>query len=36
VRDQVEKLLLARERTRLQQQWIAKLKKKTFIREFPY
>src|SRR6185437_14913384 len=27
VRDQVEKLLLARERTRLQQQWIAKLKK---------
>jgi peptidyl-prolyl cis-trans isomerase SurA len=36
VRDQVEKLLLARERTRLQQQWIAKLKKKTFIREFAY
>jgi parvulin-like peptidyl-prolyl isomerase len=36
VRDQVEKLLLAKERTRLQQQWIAKLKKKTFIREFAY
>jgi peptidyl-prolyl cis-trans isomerase SurA len=36
VRDQIEKLLLAKERTRLQQAWIAKLKKKTFIREFPY
>lgn len=36
VRDTVEKLLLARERTRLQQAWIDKLKKKTFIREFPY
>ena len=36
VRDQVENLLLAKERTRLQQEWIAKLKKKTFIREFPY
>jgi parvulin-like peptidyl-prolyl isomerase len=36
VRDQVEKLLLAKERTRLQDQWIAKLKKKTFIREFAY
>lgn len=36
VRDQVEKLLLAKERTRLQEQWIAKLKKKTFIREFAY
>ena len=36
VRDQIEKLLLAKERTRLQQAWIDKLKKKTFIREFPY
>jgi peptidyl-prolyl cis-trans isomerase SurA len=36
VRDQIEKLLLAKERTRLQQAWIAKLKKKTFLREFPY
>ena len=36
VREQIEKLLLAKERTRLQQAWIAKLKKKTFIREFPY
>ena len=36
VRDQIEKLLLAKERTRLQQAWIAKLKKKTFMREFPY
>lgn len=36
VRDQIEKLLLAKERTRLQQQWIDKLKKKTFIREFAY
>ncbi len=36
VRDQVESLLLARERTRLQQQWIEKLRKKTFTREFPY
>jgi len=36
VRDDVEKLLLAKERTRLQQAWIDKLRKKTFIREFPY
>lgn len=36
VRDQIERLLLAKERTRLQQQWIDKLKKKTFIREFAY
>jgi parvulin-like peptidyl-prolyl isomerase len=36
VRDQIEKLLLAKERTRLQQAWIDKLKKKTFMREFPY
>ena len=36
VRDEVEKLLLAKERTRLQQQWIDKLRKKMFIREFAY
>ena len=36
VRDVVEKLLLQREQARLQQQWIDKLKKKTFVREFPY
>jgi hypothetical protein len=36
VRDQIEKLLLAKERTRLQQAWIDKLKKKTYIRTFPY
>jgi hypothetical protein len=36
VRDQIEKLLLAKERTRLQQAWIEKLKKKTFIRSFVY
>jgi parvulin-like peptidyl-prolyl isomerase len=34
VRDQIEKILLGQERTRLQQAWIDKLKKKTFIREF--
>jgi len=36
VRDDVEKILLAKERTRLQQQWTEKLRKKTFIREFPF
>ena len=36
VRDSIEKILLAKERTRLQQAWIDKLKKKTFIREFLY
>ena len=36
VRDEIEKLLLAKERTRLQQAWIDKLKKKTFIRLFNY
>ncbi len=36
VRDQIEKILLAKERSRLQQAWIDKLKKKTFIREFLY
>ena len=34
VRDQIEKILLEAEHTRLQQAWIDKLKKKTFIREF--
>jgi parvulin-like peptidyl-prolyl isomerase len=36
VRDPIEKILLAQERTRLQQAWIDKLKKKTFIRSFEY
>jgi parvulin-like peptidyl-prolyl isomerase len=34
VRDQIEKDLLTQERNRLEQQWIAKLKKKTFVRVF--
>jgi len=36
VRDAIEKILLAKERTRLQQAWIDKLKKKTFMRSFAY
>lgn len=36
VRDDIEKILLEKEHERLQQQWIDKLRKKTFIREFPY
>lgn len=36
VRDEIEKILLAKERTRLQQQWIEKLRKKTYVREFPF
>ena len=36
VRDSIEKILLAKERTRLQQAWIDKLKKKTFVRSFVY
>jgi peptidyl-prolyl cis-trans isomerase SurA len=36
VRDEVEKILLEKERTRLQQQWIDRLKSKTFIREFTF
>lgn len=36
VRDAIEKILLAQERTRLQQAWIDKLKKKTFVRAFVY
>ena len=34
VREQIEKDLLAQERTRLEKQWIDKLKKKTFVRSF--
>jgi parvulin-like peptidyl-prolyl isomerase len=34
VRDQIEKNLLLDERNRLNQQWIDKLKKKTFVRRF--
>ncbi len=34
VRGQIEKDLLAQERTRLEKQWIDKLKKKTFVRVF--
>jgi peptidyl-prolyl cis-trans isomerase SurA len=36
MRDAIEKILLAKERTRLQQAWIDKLKKKTFMRSFAY
>ncbi len=36
VRDAIEKILLAKERSRLQQAWIDKLKKQTFIRVIPY
>jgi peptidyl-prolyl cis-trans isomerase SurA len=35
VRDDIETILQAKERTRLQEQWIARLKKKTFVRTFP-
>jgi hypothetical protein len=34
VRDDIEKSLLAQERDRRQQQWIERLKRKTFIRYF--
>ena len=34
VRDQIEKDLLTQERNRLERQWIAKLRKKTFVRVF--
>jgi peptidyl-prolyl cis-trans isomerase SurA len=34
VREQIEKDLLTEERSRLEKQWIAKLKKKTFVRVF--
>jgi peptidyl-prolyl cis-trans isomerase SurA len=36
VRDEVEKILQEKERARLQQQWIERLKNKTFIREFTF
>ncbi len=36
VRDDIEKILLAKERDRLQQQWLDKLRKKTYVREFPF
>jgi peptidyl-prolyl cis-trans isomerase SurA len=36
VRDEIEKILLEKEHERLQKQWVEKLRKKTFIREFPY
>lgn len=36
VRDEIEKILLEKEHERLQQQWIDRLKKKTFIRVFTY
>jgi hypothetical protein len=35
VRDEVEKILLAQERDRLQKQWIERLRNKTFVRTFP-
>jgi peptidyl-prolyl cis-trans isomerase SurA len=34
VRDQIEKAMVSEERTRLEKQWIDKLKKKTFVRAF--
>ena len=34
VRDEIEKTMLAQERTRLQKQWIERLRKKTFVRYF--
>ena len=34
VREQIEKDMLAQERTRLEKQWVEKLKKKTFVRRF--
>jgi parvulin-like peptidyl-prolyl isomerase len=34
VRDEIENKLLTQERTRLQQAWVERLKKKTFIRYF--
>jgi parvulin-like peptidyl-prolyl isomerase len=36
VRDEIEKILLEKEHERLQKQWVDRLRKKTFIREFPY
>lgn len=34
VRDEIEKTMLAQERARLENQWVARLKKKTFVRYF--
>lgn len=34
LRDEIEKTLLAQERTKVQQEWINRLKKKTFVRYF--
>ena len=34
VREQIEKAMVAEERTRLQKQWVEKLKKKTFVTRF--
>jgi len=34
VRERIESDLKAQEQTRLEKQWIAKLKKKTFVRVF--
>ena len=34
VRDEIEKILLSQEQTRLEKQWVERLKKKTFIRYF--
>jgi len=34
VRDQIEKDLLTQEQSRLEKQWIERLKKKTFVRYF--
>jgi peptidyl-prolyl cis-trans isomerase SurA len=34
VRDEIEKILLSQQRERLQQQWISRLRKKTFVRYF--
>jgi hypothetical protein len=34
VRDQIEGILMGRERDRLQKQWVERLKKKTFVRYF--
>ncbi len=34
VREEIERTMLTQERTRLEQQWIDKLRKKTFVRYF--
>jgi len=36
VRDSIEKVLLGKEQSRLQEAWIGKLRKKTFMRSFAY